>query len=261
VFLQQRFGIQTFDDNDVLAIREPFALESFVDTQIRQQIAKSMAVEHSLDTRLSRAKGLLPHGDIGDEAYAKEAEVVKDFFAKYPELQQLDLHQQAFHLELGEFTLSGKLTDLSTVACMKVSLGNYYTGDLLAIWLHHLVMNIVTLEHQETARTMVYQPSGVFNLGTMPKDDAKNLLSELIDGYWLGLQRSLYFFPKPAFKMYEKGEADLSKAQSAWENSFFSSEADKFENKLLFAGQDVFNEEFLKFAEMTFGRMGEYKSE
>ena len=261
MFLQQRFGIQTFDDSDVLALREPFALEPFVDTQIRQHIAQSIAAEHPLNTRLSRAKGLLPHGDIGDEAYAKEADIVKDFFIKYPELQQLALHQQAFHLTLGEFTLSGKLTDLTTTACIKMHLGRYYAGDLLAIWLHHIVMNAVDLDNQESNITRVYQPSGTFYLEAMPQDDAKSLLSSLVDGYWLGLQRPLYFFPKPAFKMYENGKADLSKAQSAWVNSYFASEADKFENKLLFAEQDVFNDEFLTFAEMTFGRMGEYVSE
>lgn len=260
-FLQQRFSMQTFDDNDVLPIREPFALESFVDTQIRQQIATSISKEAPLDTRLSRAKGLLPHGDIGNEAYAKEEAIVKDFFSKHPELQQLDLHQQTFRLELGEFTLTGKLTDLSETTCMKISLGSYYTGDLLHIWLHHLVMNSITLAQQASNITSVYQPSGDFSLDAIPQDEAKDLLLALLEGYWLGLQRPLHFFPKPAFKMYETGTAELSKAQTAWENSYYSSEADKFENKLLFAGQDVFNEEFLKFAEMTFGRMAACKSE
>ena len=255
VFLQQRFDIQTFDNNDVLAIREPFALEPFVDTKIRQQIEKSISIEHSLDEDLSRAKGLLPHGDIGSAAFSQEVGVVKDFFKKHPKLQQLDLHQQDFHVELGEFTLSGKLTNLSEVACIKMNLGNYYTGDLLAIWLHHLVMNVVTLKRQETRKTEIYQPSGTFYLDAMPKDEARDLLSELLKGYCLGMQRPLHFFPKPAFKMYEKGKADLSKAQSAWKAGYFSSEEDKFENKLLFTGQDVFNEEFLTFAEMTFGRM------
>jgi len=260
-FLQQRFGIQTFDDNDVLPIREPFALEPFVDSQIRQQVARSIASAHPLDAKLSRAKGWLPHGDIGDEAFKKEADVVHDFFAKYPELQQLESHQQSFHLELGEFSLTGKLTDLATTACVKVNLGQYYTGDLLAIFLHHLVMNATPLESPLT-NTLVYQPSGAFRLNTIKTIEAKALLTQLLEGYWLGLQRPLYFFPKPAYKMYEKGStANLTAAQSAWDNTFFANESEKFENKLLFAGQDVFNDEFLKFAELTFGTMADISSE
>ena len=255
-FLQQRFGIQTFDDHDVLPIREPFALESFVDTQIRQQVSKTIANEQSVNTALSRAKGLLPHGDIGEEVFNQEAETVKIFYAKYPQLKNISLKKQAFQLALGDFSLSGKLSDLSEQGAIKINLGRYYTGDYLAIWLHHLVMNAVDVNNIGTAETQVYQPSEAFCLNPIPSDTAKQQLKQLMQGYWLGLQYPLHYFPKPAYKMYEKGgEANLGAAQTAWTNNYFASEADKFENKLLFTEQDVFNDEFLAYAELTFGAM------
>jgi exodeoxyribonuclease V gamma subunit len=257
-FLKHGFAIQLFNDENLLPIREPFALESFIDTQVRQQISladKTKPKDNELN--LCRAKGLLPHGDIGGKVFDQQAEIVDRFYQQYPQLLDLTPQQQAFRLPLGEFTLSGKLSDLSEIGCVKHHLGTYYAGDLLAIWLHHLVLNSVDLTHSTKAETQVYQPDDAFTLG--PINDAKDLLSQLVQGYWRGLQQPLYFFPKPAYKMYEKSpEANLSVAESAWNNTFFGSESDKFENQLLFAEKDIselFNQEFLNFAEIIFGRM------
>lgn len=252
-FLKHCFAIQMFSDEDELPIREPFALESFIDTQVRQQIIPSAdAIENDLN--LCRAKGLLPHGNIGDAFFNQQAEIVETFYQQYPKLLNLKTQQQPFYLQLGEFTLSGKLSNLTKEGCVKHHLGRYYAGDLLAIWLHHLVMNSVTLETMEIAETHIYQPDDAFSLA--PINDANDLLAQLVEGYWLGLQQPLHFFPKPAYKMYEKSEEPkLAAAESAWDNAFFGGESDKFENQLLFADQNVFNNEFLNFAEITFGRM------
>jgi exodeoxyribonuclease V gamma subunit len=256
-FLQRCFGIQIFSDDDVLPMREPFALESFVDTKVRQQVIPSAQYQDNA-LNLCRAKGLLPHGDIGDEAFKQQAEVVDNFYQQYPELLENDRQQQSFHLQLGEFTLTGKLSDLSEKGCVKQTLGTYYAGDLLAIWLHHLVLSSVPLEGVSIVETKVYQPSDAYILAAVP--DAKSLLTQLLEGYWRGLQQPLYFFPKPAYKMYADGaKAKLSAAESAWDNDYYGGESDRFENQLLFAGQAVFNQEFFALAEITFGRLAEVR--
>ncbi|MCK5905447.1 MAG: exodeoxyribonuclease V subunit gamma, partial [Gammaproteobacteria bacterium] len=256
-FLQQCFSIQVFDTNNILPMREPFGLEPFIDTKIRQQVAPS-AQHQDNALNLCRAKGLLPHGDIGEEAFKQQAEVVDAFYQQYPELLDNDTQQQSFHLQLGEFTLTGKLSDLTAKGGVKQTLGTYYAGDLLAIWLHHLVLNSVPLEGGSIAETKIYQPSDAYTLAVVP--DAKSLLAQLLEGYWRGLQQPLTFFPKPAYKMYADGaKAKLSAAESVWDNDYYGGESDLFENQLLFAGQTVFNQEFFALAETTFGRMAEVR--
>lgn len=257
-FLKHGFAIQLFNDEDVLPIREPFALESFIDTQVRRQIShadKTEPKENQLN--LCRAKGLLPHGDIGSEVFDQQTEIVNAFYQQHSQLLNLKTEQQSFRLPLGEFTLSGKLSDLTESGCVKHHLGTYYAGDLLAIWLHHLVLNSVDLAHSTKVETQVYQPDDAFTLGAI--NDAKDLLAQLVEGYWLGLQQPLHFFPKPAYKMYEKNsEANLLAAESTWNNTFFGGESEKFENQLLFSEKEMselFNQEFLNFSEITFGRM------
>lgn len=256
-FLQRCFGIQIFNDDDVLPMREPFALESFMDKQVRQQMTPC-ADDQVNALNLCRAKGFLPHGDIGKEVFNQEADVVENFYQQYPELLERNQQQQSFQLQLGEFTLTGKLSDLTENGSVKQTLGTYYTGDLLSIWLHHLVMNSVPLNGISIAETKVYQPSEAFTLAVVP--DAKLLLTQLLESYWYGLQQPLYFFPKPAYKMYADGaNAKLSAAESAWDNDYYGGESDKFENQLLFAGQNVFNQAFFDLAEITFGRMAEVR--
>ena len=258
-FLQRCFGIKIFSDDEALPMREPFALESFVDTKVRQQMMPS-AQQQDNALNLCRAKGLLPHGDIGEEAFKQQAEVVGDFYRQYPELLENDRQQQSFHLPLGGFILTGKLSDLTKKGSVKQTLGTYYAGDLLAIWLHHLVQNSVPFEGVSIAETKVYQPSDAYTLTAVP--DAKSLLTQLLEGYWRGLQQPLTFFPKPAYKMYADGaKAKLSAAESAWDNAYYGGESELFENQLLFAGQTVFNQEFFTLAEITFGRMADVRTD
>jgi exodeoxyribonuclease V gamma subunit len=256
-FLQQCFSIQTFSNDDGLPVREPFALESFIDTQVRQQLIPDTDQQDKA-LALCRAKGLLPHGDIGTEAFNQQAKIVENFYQQYPELLNKKSQRQSFQLQLGEFMLTGKLSDLSEEGCIKHCLGTFYAGDLLAIWLHHLVMNSVPLEGIKNTETKVYQPTDTFTL--VPVPDAKVLLTQLMEAYWRGLQQPLYFFLKPAYKMYADGvDAKLSAAESAWDNDYYGGESDKFENQLLFAGQNVFKQEFFDLAKIIFGRMAEAK--
>jgi len=276
-FLKHKFAIQVFNDVDVLPIREPFALESFIDTQIRQQV-NPLSSGHLTNAPLTnapltnapltnseltahnlcRAKGLLPHGNIGLSLFSQQAEIVQEFYQNHPELLSLDQQQQAFHLPLGEYTLVGKLSDLTPTSCVKYQLGDYYAGDLLAIWLQHLVINSGVIDNMERYETRVYQPNDAFTL--TPIADAKALLTQLLAAYWHGLQTPLYFFTKPAYKMYENGpNAKFAAAKTAWESGFYSGESEKFEHQLLFGEQDVFNQEFFDLAAITFGRMAEVR--
>jgi exodeoxyribonuclease V gamma subunit len=241
-FLQQCFAIQVFDTDDILPVREPFDLEPFIDTKIRQQVA-STAKNKISALNICRAKGLLPHGDIGAEAFEQQEAVVQQFYQQYPKLLTLEEEQQPFHLQLGDFVLTGKLSGLTKTVCVKHHLGTYYAGDLLAIWLHHLAMNSIVGEGGEITETEVYQPANAFKLAAIP--DANILLTQLLENYWQGLQQPLHFFPKPAYKMYEKGGGvNIDAAEKAWTNNFYAAESEKFEHQLLFADKKVFNQTF-----------------
>ncbi|HID94624.1 MAG TPA: hypothetical protein EYP53_01010, partial [Candidatus Latescibacteria bacterium] len=84
-FLKQRFAIQTFDNEITLPIREPFELESFKDRDVRSLIFEGIE-EEDKNQLVARAKGLLPYGEIGDEIYQKEVQIVESFTISLPQI-------------------------------------------------------------------------------------------------------------------------------------------------------------------------------
>ncbi|KAG1682814.1 RecBCD enzyme subunit RecC [Nymphon striatum] len=272
-FLKKRFALKTYDNDPLLPVREPFELESFVDRKIRDQVlnqstAKSatddMAITIDCDDALlvSRAKGLLPHGDIGGEIFDKERKTIETFAQQLPEISPVDNH--GFSLEIGEFQLNGELTQLTESGRVNQQVGKAYARDYISLWINHLVLNVEGQFKEEQSTSYFYSPETQFKLTPLissSDNDAVTQLKALLGYYWKGLHFPLFFFPKPAFKMYEKNKdkGSIKLAIDAWENSYLgSSEKDKFENWLLYRVYDqdeLFGDEFEVISELVFGGM------
>lgn len=271
-FLKKRFAINTYDNDLVLPSREPFELESFVDRTIRHQILQSndkneevkqisMEIDCNDALLVSRAKGLLPHGDIGDEIFAKERQTMDVFVQQLPKFTPLD--NEIFTLEIGQFQLSGELTQLTETGRVVEQVAGAYARDYISLWINHLILNSLGLDANKSS-SCFYSPETQFKLFPLisSKDnDSKSQLNSLLEYYWKGMSFPLFFFPKPAFKMYEKNKEQgvIKLATDSWSSSFLgTSEKDKFENWLLYRVYDqdeLFGEEFESVSELLFGEM------
>ena len=261
-FLKKHFAIKTFDKELVLPIREPFAQESFVDRKIRDKIvdhsmhcdikndAKAMIDDDTL--LISRAKGLLPHGEIGDAIYNQQQQLMDVFLAQLPEFLPRD--NLDFIVELGEFQIRGALDHLTEQGRVVQQSGKAYTNEYISVWLHHLALNT-----QQSSESYYYSPESKFSLNALDATEAKNQLEQLLVYYWQGIHFPLRFFPKPAFKMYEKNHSKgaIGLAIKAWDSAFIGTpENSKFENWLLYRAYDdneLFGEEFEAISELLFG--------
>ncbi len=254
-FLQQRFSIQTFDDDISLNIREPFELESFKDREIRELI---MPCDDGIqDVQLiARAKGLLPYGEIGDAIFNHEKQTIDTFKAQLPELEQQDT--QNFSLTLGDFKLQGKLDNLTQSGRIITHVTTPYFRDYIALWLTHLALNT-----QSATPSTFYSPDVKFTLAAIENTDisAVSILKKLLYFYWEGLHFPLKFYPKSAFAMYkDKGLENKSKATTAWHGGNQNTgEKDKFEHWLLHRSvemhENTLDEEFLTISQLIFGEM------
>ncbi len=264
-FLQQRFSIQTLDDNITLPIREPFELESFTDRALRTLI---MSCEEGIpnqksDTQLiARAKGLLPYGEIGDAIYNNEKQTIETFQAQLPELTPKE--PQYFSLSLGGFQLQGNLDSLTEAGRVVQQVTTPYSRDYIALWLTHLALN-----RQEASPTIFYSPDLKFTLSAIESEQqsANEILKELLHFYWEGLHFPLKFYPKTAFALYkDKGVENRSKATAAWHGGNQNTgEKDKFEHWLLYRSEKMhendLDEEFLTVSQLVFGKMYENLAE
>jgi exodeoxyribonuclease V gamma subunit len=262
-FLKQQFSINNFERNHVLPIREPFALESFKDRDIREEVFDAlkgdMADEKELSIPLKtvRARGLLPYGDIGDKLFDKEVNIIKTFIEQLPKVDSRD--NQFFELKLGDgFTLYGELKNLSQTGRMIQQVGSAFAGDYIRVWFNHLVLNTQS-DIKEQSHTAFYSPELSFKLS--PIKTAADDLAQLVNYYWQGMQFPLHFYAKPAFKQYQSKQKDagIKEAIKAWNNNFMgANEKDKFENWLLYRGSDeseLFDDEYQEITHLVFGQL------
>ena len=299
-FLKKHFAIKTFDKELVLPVREPFALESFVDRNIRDQIARdyySTQLDETGDEEsepempeiekteiensavinpevnntvqigiasdeallVSRAKGLLPHGEIGNAIYNQQQQIMDAFLARLPALTSID--NVDFSLQFGEFQLKGEINHLTEQGRVIQQSGKAYTRDYISVWLNHLVLSSQSSQQtsQQSSESFYYSPESQFSLSAVDAGEAKSQLELLLAYYWQGLHFPLKFFPKPAFKLYEKNQSKglMKLAIKEWDEAFLGTpEKDKFENWLLYRAYDndaLFGEEFEAISELFFG--------
>lgn len=257
VFLQNRFSIQTYDNNKELQSREPFDIESFKDRGIRNLIL-SDSIDCNEKQLIARAKGLLPYGQIGDELYTKEKHTVETFVDQLPEHQYLA--DQQIILSIGEFKISAKLDQLTDLGRTIIQVAKPYAGDYISLWLTHLCLNSYAINQNDSSllrQTQFHSPETSFLLEAI--DDAEQQLQQLLDYYWQGMHFPLPFFPKSSFAMFSKGKENISAMSDKWNGTQYHGEKDSFENWLLHRNitinKDQQPEDLMQINRDIFGKM------
>lgn len=262
IFLQRQFDLRITEIAEDLVEREPFALEAFVDSVIGEQALRHLQQGGELAQvqPLLRAQGLLPHGKPGELIFEQQMEQVQQLFAKLPqptEQRTLDLN-----LNLGSFTLYGQIPAVSPAGIQLYHFGHLGVWQWVSIWIQHLALNLVQQPANWAAVTQLYTVDTVWQLSEIT--DAKAELAALLEGYWLGLQQPLAFFPKCAWQMAAKGgdadfEVVLRAGQDEWMgNSYHAGEGSKPEYRLLYRGRHPLEErpeECIEWAQRVFGRL------
>ena len=263
IFLKSRFGIQTFDNDKELQNREPFEIEPFKEREIRNQILTNEfsnipAINDSL--LISRAKGLLPYGQIGDEIYAKEKHIIEVFEKQSKDVENYTDRQVL--LTVGEFQIDVRLDYLTSLGRYVKQVTKPYAGDYIEHWIKHLCLNVYISSNHDiklNKASQFHSPEIGFQLN--PVDDAKIQLESLLKYYWQGLHYPLPFFPKTGFALFSKnGHENLTDMTNKWNgNDQFSGEKDSFElsllHKDLVIDKEDYPENFMQINRDLFGKL------
>jgi exodeoxyribonuclease V gamma subunit len=251
-FVNQRLNIQTQDYDIELLTREPFALESFVDRQIRSLVFKALNNHEETGhiQTLCRAKGLLPHGTPGDILFDEQKSIIEHFYQQIPQFERLP--DENFLLELEGFELYGKLNQLSSIGLVHIDMGKPWIKQQVAIRLMHLVFSSLNLDIPK--HSYIYTPEQQQEL---PCDDnAQASLTSLLQYYSEGQSRPLNFSPKSGleYSAKEDPEKAINAATATWQgNSFLIGEKDTLENQWLFATRNpIETEEFQVISKLMF---------
>lgn len=251
-FVNQILNIKTQDYDIELLTREPFALESFVDRQIRSLIFKTLNNRENIEhvQTVCRAKGLLPHGNPGDILFDEQRNITQHFYQQLPDFEPLPAEN--FLLELGSYELYGKLDHLSSIGLIHIEMGKPWIKQQITARLMHLVFSTLNLDIPK--QSYLYSPEEKQEISI--RNDANAKLEALIHYYVEGQTSPTTFAPKSGleYTLTEDKEKAIKAANTKWQgNNYIAGEKDTLENRLLFANKSpIETEDFQVISELIF---------
>ena len=262
-FLKRRLGIRLPAVEEAVQEKEPLSvggleayhLEQFAGKQLAALKDNALGQDDYLEEiyRLSRARGMLPHGSLGKASLARRAAEVADFLQRLCDEQKEDpLPPLEVEIALSGITIRGRLDNIYPSFLLSHRLGKIRAKDKIATWVKHLVIN--------TAAPSGYPHASVFigkgeKLSLPPVDRAQEFLQELAELFVTGLRRPLAFFPETSLTYASrrlKGknhQQALAMARAAWFGSerFRGEGQDEYFN-ICYGREDPFNEDFCETA-------------
>jgi len=267
--LQRRLGIYLEEGGLVSDERENFSLDNLEKYLIGQDLLEKRLAGTDLKDSIviQRAKGQLPHGNIGDIIFDElriEAETFVDKIENYTKGKHLDTLEIDFEIE--GFNLFGRLAEIYEKGLFQICYANTKAKYLLKTWIYHLILCSFNVKKYPVNSILICKDSA-WEFG--PVNNSRSILRHLLNYYWKGLIKPLHFFPESSFK-YAQGimikkksrERVLRDARNKWIGSdFVSGESQDPYYKLCFGKTDPIDEEFRKTAEKIFSPLLEFCKE
>ena len=257
--LRRRLGVLLEHMPGELASTEPFLLDGLEAYDLRQRLLDYQQQGKGLkqSMTLSRAAGLLPHGQIGDSQFRQEWQSVTRFHANLRKsLPSQWLEMIEVDLALAEMRLTGWLDNVSPAGRFAYRPASVKPRDLLRLWLQHLILCQLAppaINRQSVwvglDKTVVLEPVA----------DPQFYLQPLLNLYWQGLQQPLPFFAASAYEFLIVLREDRSgknrrsperAAQYIWQGSDYhrGESADPY-YALVYGERDPLNDDFTRLAQ------------
>lgn len=245
-FLENRLGIRLEDVATPLAEREPFAVEGLEAYDLKKEILELCLEGGDVPGFLpvARCWGTLPPARHGEALFASAAKDASAFAGTLRKKIGADkpLAPLDIGLELGGFSLTGRLDRIWPDRMIRYRLAKIKAKDQLRIWIEHLVLNAAQ-EQGYPRESLLFMADGSKTFS--PVDNAAEILQSILMLYWEGLKKPLRFFPASAMAYAHKQEWDLERARKRWEEGFNSpGEGEDPYFQLCFGQVDPFNAEF-----------------
>ncbi|HKK45881.1 MAG TPA: exodeoxyribonuclease V subunit gamma [Balneolaceae bacterium] len=244
---RQRLGIYLGEEDVLTDDREPFKLSGLDNYQVGQELLDRFIKGKPLDEYRKNivSRDLLPDGWSGEEAYRNKVDEVNEFGENIRwVLDQPSLQDREVNLEIDEFHLTGKLTNIFGDALIKYRFGRMRPKDLIELWILHLIFQDTKPEGHSGISYLLTRDKkkNIAEYRLSQVENNTEILSGLLKIYWEGLQQCTYFFPEASFAYAEavifknkSVESGLYKASHKWnrEYSSYPGEADDPYNKLM----------------------------
>ena len=216
---------------------------------------------------VQKAKGVLPHGNVGEVAYREMSIDANRFVTKLEShLKEKTKHYLDIDLEVAGFRICGRLMDIAGPKMVRSRYANTRAKDLLHTWICHLLLGMLPGKVYSQSTILICKDAvWEFQPVPNPGDTVKNLLHL----YWKGSQEPVHFFPESSHEYAKqvcvKGKP-LREALRAARNKWVGSDFQRGESQdpyfdLCFKTIDPIDDDFQQIAETVFSTLFENSTE
>ncbi len=256
-------GIAPIEEKQALDTSEPFTLKALARYKLEHDILEHLLKGQDCDKlyQIKKASGELPHGIIGKIFFTQLVSELQSFHKTLSGLLSgQELKQQQVMLKIRDYTITGRLDNISTSGMVLYRYATMKPKDIIRSWISHLVLN--SLEDPaapENGTSTIYAgKDGIYEYG--PAAESIPHLEQLLDLYWHGITEPLHFFPLSSFVFAQeihKGKHEqeaLRKAIVEWEGNDFYKRGEKNDpyNLLCCKNMNLSNPLFMEQAKKVF---------
>ncbi|MEO3990637.1 exodeoxyribonuclease V subunit gamma [Pseudocitrobacter cyperus] len=193
-FFQMRLQVNFRSEESEIPDTEPFILEGLTRYQLNQQLLNTLIEEQDAGEmyRRYRAAGTLPYGPYGEIAWEVQRQEMEALAARVLELRQ-PAQSVEIDLECAGINITGWLTQVQPNGLLRWRPSLLSVSQGMQLWLEHLVY---CASGGTGESRLLLRKEGEWHFPPLQVEEAKAYLTELVEGYQLGMTQPLLFLPE-----------------------------------------------------------------
>ena len=219
-FIERRLEFRLPEDQELLSDEEPFAVDGLDAFNFKQEIVEAFLERRAPEKLLSAwtGGGRLPAGPtcslMANDLFAKTQPLVELLRLRLGAAENI---RQPVSLQIGDYRLEGELTLFRGVGLVHCRPAKVKPAAHLKLWIEHLALQLAGVP--ETKSSWLIAEDGTWRFNEVP--EAREILKQLLDLYFIGLTKPLPFFPASSFAFASpKGKkTPAEQALQAWEGN------------------------------------------
>jgi len=222
-FCRHRLGVELSAPDELIDDHEPFSLEGLARYQLETELLDLFAQKNDTEGQASlwKARGMLPHGKVGEIAVRELHDEVRQFYGLLAEHLAPPVEPPLFRIKIKDFLLCGRLDNMTEQGMLHARPARLKGKDLLRAWIRHLILH--AMPQEMPIKTVVVARDQTVVFGPVP--DARELLERLFALFLQGLHAPLPFFIETSyqFALYacqEKMDRAAKEATAAWQGRY-----------------------------------------
>ncbi len=238
-FLQQRLGLNLWQQDDSLAESEVFVLDALQQYHLNQSLISDIIRQQLPEPAFHRlqAAGDLPRGLLGQQLYETMRDTANELVCAMADYTQHPVSRIEVSLTIADGHIRGWLDQLDQRGRYSFRLASPKGKDMLQLWIQHLLL---LLADNNTVAPVSRHFSKDKILTFAKVDDPQAELAPFIKFYRLGLKTPLHFFPDSSLAWAKaKPESARNSAQSKWLGSYYPGEHQNPSYQIAFRGQPL----------------------